>query len=53
MSTSPEPTKVLIIGAGVAGLAVAQILRKSGVAFEVFERDDGTRSQGWSIGLDR
>ncbi|TKA63947.1 hypothetical protein B0A55_12957 [Friedmanniomyces simplex] len=45
--------KVLIIGAGVAGLALAQILRKRGLAFEVFERDDGARNQGWSVGLDK
>ncbi|KAK5693239.1 hypothetical protein LTR17_025188 [Elasticomyces elasticus] len=44
--------KVLIIGAGISGLALAQILRKNGILFEVFERDDGTRMQGWSLGLD-
>ncbi|KAF9887223.1 hypothetical protein FE257_010477 [Aspergillus nanangensis] len=43
--------KVLIIGAGIAGLSLAQILRKAGIAFEIFERDNGHRSQGWCISL--
>jgi 2-polyprenyl-6-methoxyphenol hydroxylase-like FAD-dependent oxidoreductase len=48
-----EPTtKVLIIGSGLAGSALAQILRKENVQFEIFERDDGTRPQGWTIALD-
>ncbi|KEF61053.1 uncharacterized protein A1O9_02618 [Exophiala aquamarina CBS 119918] len=45
--------KVLIVGAGVAGLALAQILRKHHVEFEIYERDDGSRGQGWSIALDK
>lgn len=44
--------KVIIIGAGVSGLSLAQILRKAGIPFEVFERDDGSRNQGWCINLD-
>ncbi|KAK4554680.1 hypothetical protein LTR86_008182 [Recurvomyces mirabilis] len=44
--------KVLIVGAGIAGLALAQILRKHDIAFEIFERDDGSRVGGWSVGLD-
>lgn len=48
-----EPTtKIIIIGSGLSGVALAQILRKEGVDFEIFERDGGTRSQGWTIGLD-
>ena len=50
MSHSP---KVLIIGSGISGLLLAQIFRKAGLDFEVFERDDGTRAQGWSVGLDK
>lgn len=45
--------KVLIVGAGVAGLALAQILRKHHIKFEIYERDDGSRGQGWSIALDK
>ncbi|KAK3111724.1 hypothetical protein LTR53_012731 [Teratosphaeriaceae sp. CCFEE 6253] len=44
--------KVLIVGAGVAGLALGQMLRKQGIALEIFERDEGTRKQGWALGLD-
>ncbi|KAI0967317.1 putative monooxygenase [Xylaria arbuscula] len=44
---------VLIAGAGLSGLALAQILRKEGVSFEVFERDESVdaRTQGWAIAL--
>ena len=50
---SVQNRKVLIVGAGLSGLLLAQILRKAGIAVEIFERDDGTRDQGWSVGLDR
>ena len=52
MARLNHESKVLIIGAGVSGLALAQILRKNGIIFEIFERDNGTRNQGWSLGLD-
>jgi 2-polyprenyl-6-methoxyphenol hydroxylase-like FAD-dependent oxidoreductase len=44
---------VLIVDAGMGGLALAQALRKQRIDFEVFERDEGPygRSQGWAIGL--
>ncbi|KAJ8132213.1 hypothetical protein O1611_g1412 [Lasiodiplodia mahajangana] len=44
---------VLIAGAGLSGLALAQILRKEGVSFEIFERDESVdaRAQGWAIAL--
>ena len=44
---------VLIIGAGVGGLVLAQILHNYGVPFEIFERDEGslTRKQGWALAL--
>lgn len=44
---------VLIIGAGLGGLSLAQILRKQGISFEIFERDTdaNSRSQGWAIAL--
>lgn len=43
---------VLIIGAGLGGPALGQMLRKQGISFEIFERDAGpeTRFQGWSLG---
>ncbi|KAI1633025.1 putative monooxygenase [Biscogniauxia mediterranea] len=52
MATKPYP-HVLIVGAGLSGLTLAQILRKNGVSFEIFERDKSAeaRSQGWAIAL--
>lgn len=44
---------VLIVGAGVGGLVLAQSLRKQGISFEVFERDvdKNARFQGWAIAI--
>ncbi|KAF1829264.1 FAD/NAD(P)-binding domain-containing protein [Decorospora gaudefroyi] len=44
---------VLIVGAGLGGLTLAQNLRKRGVSYEVFERDANkdSRFQGWAIAL--
>ncbi|KAI5866507.1 FAD/NAD(P)-binding domain-containing protein [Durotheca rogersii] len=43
--------KVLIVGAGLGGLTLAQVFRKNGVPFEIFERDEHevSRAQGWSL----
>lgn len=51
-ATANHP-KVLILGAGLGGLTLAQALRQQGVPFEIFERDesDHGRSQGWAIAL--
>lgn len=48
----PE-THILIVGAGIGGLVLAQVLRKNNVSFEIFERDRDAhdRLQGWSIAL--
>jgi len=45
--------KVLSIGGGLGGLALAQALRKHGVAYEIFERDESadSRTQGWALSL--
>ena len=42
---------VIIVGAGIGGLVLAQSLRKQGISFEVFERDvdRNARFQGWAI----
>lgn len=53
MPSDDVQPKVLIVGAGVGGFALAQVLRKQDIAFEVFERDDGSRTQGWSVQLDK
>ncbi|KAM3498455.1 hypothetical protein MY10362_008229 [Beauveria mimosiformis] len=44
---------VLIIGAGVVGLALAHGLKKYGIPFEIYERDDhiDARPHGWAITL--
>lgn len=44
---------VLIIGAGLSGLTLAQILRKNSISYEIFERDADAdaRAQGWAIAL--
>ncbi|KAI0544686.1 putative monooxygenase [Xylaria curta] len=49
-SSSPH---VLIAGAGLGGLALAQALRKQGISYEIFERDRNERERrpGWVIGL--
>ena len=50
--TSKRP-HVLILGAGLSGLALGQALRKQGITFQIFERDAGlhARFQGWAIAL--
>lgn len=44
---------VLIIGAGISGLLLAQQLRQLNVPFQVFERDKdfSTRGAGWGLTL--
>ena len=44
---------VLILGAGLGGLTLAQLLRKKGISYEIFERDKDAddRLQGWAIAL--
>lgn len=40
---------VLIIGAGVTGLLLAQALKKNNIPYTVFERDATHREQGWGL----
>uniref|UniRef100_A0A8H7KDQ2 FAD-binding domain-containing protein n=1 Tax=Bionectria ochroleuca TaxID=29856 RepID=A0A8H7KDQ2_BIOOC len=48
---SNEP--ILIIGAGVSGLVLAQYLQKEKIPFKIFERDTDleTRGVGWGLTL--
>ncbi|KAK3984089.1 FAD-dependent urate hydroxylase [Cladorrhinum sp. PSN332] len=47
------PPKVLIVGAGIGGLTLAQLLRKQEIPFEIYERDTSptSRGVGYAIGL--
>ncbi|KAK4171811.1 hypothetical protein QBC36DRAFT_198492 [Triangularia setosa] len=49
----PRPPHVIIIGAGISGLVLAQCLRKQGISFKVFERDGSptARTGGYCLGL--
>ncbi|KAI1384921.1 FAD/NAD(P)-binding domain-containing protein [Hypoxylon trugodes] len=51
MTETKYRPKVLIVGAGLGGLTLAQIFRKNGIPFEIFERDEHevARTQGWSL----
>lgn len=46
--------KVIIAGAGLGGLALAQMLKKAGIAVQVFERDASpwVRAQGYRLHID-
>ncbi|KAL1931856.1 hypothetical protein VTP01DRAFT_8912 [Rhizomucor pusillus] len=45
--------KVIIIGGGLAGLSLANVLKHQGVPYKVYERDASpeARTQGWSISV--
>lgn len=51
MATPPQP--ILIIGAGIAGLTLAQACRKENIPYRVFERDEtpASRGAGWGLTL--
>jgi len=51
METMKKP--VIIVGAGISGLLLAQYLRATGIPFIIFERDAdlNTRGLGWGLTL--
>ncbi|KAI0838506.1 hypothetical protein F5Y06DRAFT_268252 [Hypoxylon sp. FL0890] len=53
MTVTTTKPRVLIVGAGLGGLTLAQCLRKQNIPFEIFERDSDpvSRASGWAIGL--
>ena len=54
MSQETFPFRVLVIGAGLGGLCLAQGLCKAGVDVAVYERDAGlaVRTQGHRVHID-
>ncbi|KAI8819132.1 uncharacterized protein EV422DRAFT_568992 [Fimicolochytrium jonesii] len=52
-SPAVKTPTVLIIGAGIGGLALAQALRKQGISYQIFERDASAeiRPQGWALSM--
>ncbi|PGH27140.1 hypothetical protein AJ80_01096 [Polytolypa hystricis UAMH7299] len=52
MASANSP-HVLIIGAGITGLALGQALRQNGIPFTIFERDPTPdyRGKGWGLSL--
>ncbi|RYC62294.1 hypothetical protein CHU98_g3907 [Xylaria longipes] len=51
MESHSDPRPIIIIGAGIVGLALAQGLKKEGIPFQIYERDETLdhRSAGWGI----
>ncbi|KAH6681818.1 hypothetical protein B0J14DRAFT_223642 [Halenospora varia] len=52
-ATGNAPLHVLIAGAGVVGLTIAQGCRQNGISYSIFERDEhrASRPQGWAVTL--
>ncbi len=53
MAEAQWKPRVIIIGAGIGGLVLAQTMRKQGITCEVFDRDLSldSRVQGWAIAI--
>lgn len=49
MSTSPEKPHVLIVGAGIGGLLLGNLLEKSNVPYTIFERAAAVKALGMYI----
>jgi len=51
MCITDPPLHVLIAGAGIVGLTLAQGCRQNGIRYTLFERDErkDERPQGWSL----
>lgn len=50
-NSSTQPLPVLIIGGGISGILVAHQLKRAGVPYQLFDRDDEHRSRGAGWGL--
>ena len=51
MAAHASNLPILIVGAGISGLSLAQYLRKVGIPFRIFDRDTSivSRSGGWGL----
>ncbi|KAH8688838.1 FAD binding domain protein [Talaromyces proteolyticus] len=51
MPSEQQTSPILIVGAGISGLALAQYLHKSKVPFRIFDRDTSivSRTGGWGL----
>src|SRR5882724_2375569 len=52
VSTTAPPRKVIVIGAGVAGLSAARILHEAGVETVVLEARDRLGGRTWTVHFD-
>ncbi|KAI3324525.1 FAD/NAD(P)-binding domain-containing protein [Xylariaceae sp. AK1471] len=51
MECHDSPRPIIIVGAGIVGLTLAQGLKMEGIPFQIYERDEAVdqRSSGWGI----
>ncbi|KAJ5872922.1 uncharacterized protein N7529_005275 [Penicillium soppii] len=52
MARAPPTLPIIIVGAGMVGLTLAQALRKASIPYEVYERDtsyDTEKGRGWAL----
>lgn len=51
MTSNSTPPHIIIIGAGINGLVLAQALKKNGIPYTVFEQDSSVsaRGRGWGL----
>jgi 2-polyprenyl-6-methoxyphenol hydroxylase-like FAD-dependent oxidoreductase len=49
MGSIQQELRVIIVGAGLAGLTIAHGLKKNGIAFSVFEKEPSPRERNWGV----
>jgi len=45
-TATPKRPKVLIVGAGIAGLTLAMLLTKAGIPYDIYERAEKVKNLG-------
>jgi len=54
ITTTTTELPIIIVGAGIFGMALAQSLKKEGIPFEIYERDSHLHARAVRVGhLDR